>query len=218
MGCRSSVSESSEINDLLVNNISIGNTDSFEILLALMKKKTVYHEIYTIYHILVIHSGFMDEMLSDKYCNILKKYKTNIPDHTRKGEKFNYVIIRKTIPRIVFQFSSLKTEDNYCFKFKNMTPLMLACEIKTQFESKNKGIRGLYNVIRLLTDLEGIKLSTKDVKQELRNPCSVCYEKDVNVLFDECKHIVICDDCVFKITKCPVCNEKIDVWMKVYIS
>jgi len=45
----------------------------------------------------------------------------------------------------------------------------------------------------------------KEVKE-----CVVCMEAPRRVRFDKCKHCVCCEMCSAKLTKCPVCNEKIN--------
>ena len=53
------------------------------------------------------------------------------------------------------------------------------------------------------------KLSINDSRTFKLEQCVICLEKEPKVLFCNCGHICICDECfVKKLDNCPVCKEK----------
>lgn len=48
--------------------------------------------------------------------------------------------------------------------------------------------------------------------------CIVCYDKPRNVLFLECKHLVLCDTCSEPLTECPICRVQAVNKLKVIFS
>ena len=57
-------------------------------------------------------------------------------------------------------------------------------------------------------DEEKEELSINDFKTFKLERCIICLEKEPKVLFCNCGHICICDECfVKKLDNCPVCKE-----------
>jgi hypothetical protein len=48
--------------------------------------------------------------------------------------------------------------------------------------------------------------------------CKICLDKECEVLFTSCGHFVSCNICALSLQDCPVCRNKIDSFIKVYLS
>jgi hypothetical protein len=51
-----------------------------------------------------------------------------------------------------------------------------------------------------------------------RKNCKICYEKDANMVFLPCGHLVVCETCSSRIRECPLCRRPIDGVLKAYLS
>lgn len=47
--------------------------------------------------------------------------------------------------------------------------------------------------------------------------CSICMERDKNILFEPCHHITSCAECSEKLNECPICRTIIDKKIKVFL-
>lgn len=50
------------------------------------------------------------------------------------------------------------------------------------------------------------------------NPCKVCLDKKVEILFLPCLHVTVCCNCAPTIKKCIICRREIEDLVKVYIA
>ena len=46
--------------------------------------------------------------------------------------------------------------------------------------------------------------------------CEICYTNNKDIILNPCFHFNICNECLQKITKCPVCREPIECYHIVY--
>lgn len=49
------------------------------------------------------------------------------------------------------------------------------------------------------------------------NPCLLCYSKQREILFMNCKHLLCCNSCSEKLKKCPICREIIVEKIKIFV-
>lgn len=48
--------------------------------------------------------------------------------------------------------------------------------------------------------------------------CKICYSEQMNILFEPCKHVVVCDKCVVNLTMCPICRHNIFKNIRIFLS
>ena len=48
--------------------------------------------------------------------------------------------------------------------------------------------------------------------------CCVCTTKAKDIVFDTCKHLCVCSDCVPKLNTCPICRTGITTFTKVFVT
>lgn len=60
------------------------------------------------------------------------------------------------------------------------------------------------------------KVAIPPPTEELRNECQICYERERQVVFLKCGHIVCCLKCSSTLTKCPYCRTP-STTMRIYI-
>jgi len=48
--------------------------------------------------------------------------------------------------------------------------------------------------------------------------CKICYDKEINVLFEPCNHTAACNVCASKLSQCPVCRTSIRKLTKFYLA
>eukprot|EP00828_Plagiopyla_frontata_P033138 TRINITY_DN43049_c0_g1_i1.p1 TRINITY_DN43049_c0_g1~~TRINITY_DN43049_c0_g1_i1.p1 ORF type:complete len:175 (-),score=30.34 TRINITY_DN43049_c0_g1_i1:72-596(-) len=59
-------------------------------------------------------------------------------------------------------------------------------------------------------------LSTKLQKEEEKNLCKVCYQREIDSVLLECCHSVLCYGCSQNIIHCPICRSEITRVVKTY--
>ncbi|XP_065843608.1 baculoviral IAP repeat-containing protein 7-like [Oscarella lobularis] len=65
------------------------------------------------------------------------------------------------------------------------------------------------------------ELREKIVELENRidaNLCKICFEDDMDVLLEPCKHLVVCSACALSIRLCPTCRKDINGKVKIFKS
>ena len=48
--------------------------------------------------------------------------------------------------------------------------------------------------------------------------CGICKQKERDILFLPCRHLVACGTCPMQLVNCPVCFKKIEQMMRIYIA
>ena len=48
--------------------------------------------------------------------------------------------------------------------------------------------------------------------------CKICAEREVQVVFIPCGHLVACEICSHKLKECPICRQKIKTHVRTYMS
>jgi hypothetical protein len=86
------------------------------------------------------------------------------------------------------------------------------CE-RNQDEKTNALMNSDVNL--LINQLKEIK--TKYEEEVSKNNCKICFSKEINTLFLDCCHRVVCYDCSFQCSgKCPTCKSTIKSIIKTY--
>uniref|UniRef100_A0A3B5MJI8 Baculoviral IAP repeat containing 2 n=1 Tax=Xiphophorus couchianus TaxID=32473 RepID=A0A3B5MJI8_9TELE len=87
------------------------------------------------------------------------------------------------------------------------------------------------NDVHLLRDLMGMT-SPQDTNTDLRNlpmeeqlrrlqeerTCKVCMDKEVNIVFIPCGHLVVCKECAPSLRKCPICRGLVKGTVRTFLS
>jgi baculoviral IAP repeat-containing protein 7/8 len=85
-------------------------------------------------------------------------------------------------------------------KFDNEAELILAAKVIQSSESKE-------------TD-ESISILSSNISEEC--VCKICLDKEREIIFDPCRHVVCCSGCAKKVERCPVCRSYILLKTIVY--
>ena len=56
----------------------------------------------------------------------------------------------------------------------------------------------------------------KEMKEERQ--CKVCLDREADIVFVPCGHLVCCINCAASLRRCPICRAKIDKAIKTYVS
>lgn len=48
--------------------------------------------------------------------------------------------------------------------------------------------------------------------------CKICMDRDIDIVFIPCGHLVTCNECSVSLSKCPVCCGDIRQKVKTYIT
>ena len=93
-------------------------------------------------------------------------------------------------------------------------------EIKTSINNQTRQQGILQNLVLDLKNSDG---KSEQAQAESESPerskeCKICMDKDLSVALRPCGHIVVCEDCVGKLSrKCPTCRETIIGTLKIYL-
>ena len=104
---------------------------------------------------------------------------------------------------------------------KNYGELKKECsEIKTSIKNQTRQQGILQNLVLDLknSDERSEQAQEKSESPERSKECKICMDKDLSVALRPCGHIVVCEDCVGKLSrKCPTCRETIIGTLKIYL-
>lgn len=83
---------------------------------------------------------------------------------------------------------------------------------------KEEAIMRAHDAFLTTVTEEQLKAHLADIKVSDRSDprCKVCMEKNCNILFLPCRHLVTCSDCAHRLTNCCVCAGAISSSMPVY--
>ena len=93
-------------------------------------------------------------------------------------------------------------------------------EIKTSIKNQTRQQGILQN---LVLDLKNSDDKSEQAQEESESPerskeCKICMDKDLSVALRPCGHIVVCEDCVGKLSReWPTCREIIIGTLKIYL-
>ena len=93
-------------------------------------------------------------------------------------------------------------------------------EIKTSIKNQTRQQGILQNLVLDLKNSDGRseQAQEKSESPERSKECKICMDKDLSVALRPCGHIVVCEDCVGKLSrKCPTCRETIIGTLKIYL-
>lgn len=48
--------------------------------------------------------------------------------------------------------------------------------------------------------------------------CKVCMDKEVNIVFIPCGHLVVCKECAPSLRKCPICRGLVKGTVRTFLS
>lgn len=48
--------------------------------------------------------------------------------------------------------------------------------------------------------------------------CKVCMDKEVNIVFIPCGHLVVCKECAPSLRKCPICRGMVKGTVRTFLS
>ncbi|XP_064644597.1 death-associated inhibitor of apoptosis 2-like [Lineus longissimus] len=73
------------------------------------------------------------------------------------------------------------------------------------------------------TSVGNLSLETQILEKENRElkdkqMCKICYERDANIVFIPCGHLVVCQNCNIRINECPLCRKGIRGTLKAFLS
>lgn len=60
------------------------------------------------------------------------------------------------------------------------------------------------------------KLTEENDKLKENLICSICYTNTKSVILNPCFHFNLCQECVLKIDKCPICRDEIECYHIVF--
>ncbi|XP_059153661.1 putative inhibitor of apoptosis [Physella acuta] len=61
-------------------------------------------------------------------------------------------------------------------------------------------------------------IKEKNLQLRHQTTCKICMDREVNVVFLPCGHLVSCSECAFAMKDCPVCRKKIQGTVRAYIG
>lgn len=80
-----------------------------------------------------------------------------------------------------------------------------------------KGQEYINNIIGIKTTEEAdSRITQKNITNS--NICKICYDRELNIVFLPCGHIIACETCSVKILTCSICRTRIEKIVKVYFS
>ena len=133
--------------------------------------------------------------------------------------------------QILYKDNLSLTNNVYYLKNKNTILENSINNYKTIIKSNKKYMYELYHTKHKLLDiydkhtanLKGVINNQNIIINEFKDAlkCSICYENNINILFDPCNHIVMCDKCYVDFRKydsaCPLCKSHIKNSSKIFL-
>ena len=79
----------------------------------------------------------------------------------------------------------------------------------------------LPSLTTLMASAKKQESQTTCIQQHLPNnklDCGICLSNKIDVMFYKCGHIYCCENCAFKLNgTCPICRQKYDEIVKIYL-
>lgn len=74
------------------------------------------------------------------------------------------------------------------------------------------------NMKYIPTDVSGLSLEEQLRRLQEERTCKVCMDKEVSIVFIPCGHLVVCQECVPSLRKCPICKGIIKGTVCTFLS
>ncbi|XP_018407235.1 PREDICTED: baculoviral IAP repeat-containing protein 7-B-like [Cyphomyrmex costatus] len=112
-------------------------------------------------------------------------------------------LIHKSIPPPIKLFEEFqKLCEDVAKSFLNLTDLKVSVDNKSSYK----------NIVKRFLNLTKLKGSVDD-----KSFCKICFEKDLEVLFLPCRHLMACEKCAQNVTECSICQMVVKLALRVYI-
>ena len=95
-------------------------------------------------------------------------------------------------------------------------------KLENQLFSLSRNYQNInYKLKNTILENNQLKMNNNFLKTEVENikskyECCVCMKEQKNVILEPCLHFSICEQCLSKLSECPVCRKKIDFFYKIY--
>lgn len=67
-------------------------------------------------------------------------------------------------------------------------------------------------------DLSGLPMEEQLRRLQEERTCKVCMDKEVNIVFIPCGHLVVCRECAPSLRKCPICRGLVKGTVRTFLS
>ncbi|XP_062342175.1 baculoviral IAP repeat-containing protein 2 isoform X2 [Osmerus eperlanus] len=74
------------------------------------------------------------------------------------------------------------------------------------------------NDVLLLRDLMDLPMEEQLRRLQEERTCKVCMDKEVNIVFIPCGHLVVCKECAPSLRKCPICRGLVKGTVRTFLS
>lgn len=76
----------------------------------------------------------------------------------------------------------------------------------------------LVNTEKTMNNYKNIAIKSKKElsKNNKKYLCSICFKNKKNIILNPCFHFNLCDECLKKIDKCPICRTEIECYHIVF--
>uniref|UniRef100_A0A3Q3BSV3 Baculoviral IAP repeat containing 2 n=1 Tax=Kryptolebias marmoratus TaxID=37003 RepID=A0A3Q3BSV3_KRYMA len=74
------------------------------------------------------------------------------------------------------------------------------------------------NDVHLLRDLMDLPMEEQLRRLQEERTCKVCMDKEVNIVFIPCGHLVVCKECAPSLRKCPICRGLVKGTVRTFLS
>ncbi|XP_053702629.1 baculoviral IAP repeat-containing protein 2 isoform X3 [Synchiropus splendidus] len=74
------------------------------------------------------------------------------------------------------------------------------------------------NDVHLLRELMDLPMEEQLRRLQEERTCKVCMDKEVNIVFIPCGHLVVCKECAPSLRKCPICRGLVKGTVRTFLS
>ncbi|XP_038843384.1 putative inhibitor of apoptosis [Salvelinus namaycush] len=67
-------------------------------------------------------------------------------------------------------------------------------------------------------DLSDLPMEEQLRRLQEERTCKVCMDKEVNMVFIPCGHLVVCKECAPSLRKCPICRGLVKGTVRTFLS
>jgi hypothetical protein len=92
-----------------------------------------------------------------------------------------------------------------------LNPLLAMMQTQLDRQERLEEANSCWTKLKKLREEQDEQLSSK-------SKCKICYEHEMNILFEPCKHIASCSNCSEKLKDCPICRIRICKKVQCYPS
>ena len=167
--------------------------------------------IYTVHYLLSVFVSFSREITRFRCVYLISRHSNAVSRHSLNN--YYYLLLFFKIVNVFNIFLLITNDKQYIYVDNRLLIIYYLYEIFCIFVIPKINVERISNNIPLReitrNNIKIIKISLKELDYYNIEQCYICCDRKGNNTILNCNHNMICDVCIKKIDKCPICRGNI---------